>query len=79
MSFGLEIIALVFASISHSLAMVSIMPIEPVQRVSRAISIQDEGARPEEAHEEKALIASDDDDGDAVEKTAVTPGDAGEK
>ena len=55
------------------------MPIEPVQSAYRAISIQDEGARPEEAHEEKALIASDDDDGDAVEKTAVTSGDAGEK
>lgn len=55
------------------------MPIEPVQSAYRAISIQDEGVRPEEAHEEKALIASDVDDGDAVEKTAVTSGDAGEK
>jgi len=52
------------------------MPIEPMQSAYRAISIQDEGARPEKAHEEKALIASND-DRDAGEKVAVVSGDAG--
>lgn len=55
------------------------MPIEPVQSAYRAISIQDEGTGPEEAHEEKALIASNDDGGDAEEKVAVASGDTGGK